>query len=297
MEVASSKTASNATKIDDGFDPRDVARIVEEYGQAPAALVAILQEIQRKHGYLPATALKEVSRVTGRPMVEVYGVATFYRAFSLHPRGKHMVSACVGTACHVRGASTVVGGIERQLGTHAGGTSSDGEFSLETVNCLGACALGPVVVIDGQYISKVGKAKVGPLLDDARNGCLGAGKKGDSLRLQLAVNCPHCHADLMDSRELLDSLPTIRLGMKIGDCNGTYRVSSLYGSPMRITESEAAGGTILNVYCTHCGENLADGWKCTECRAPMVALAVESHALLRVCSRCGCDGHMLDVAC
>src|SRR5690606_22695369 len=104
---------------------------------------------------LPEQALREVADATGRPLVDVYGVATFYRAFSLKPRGKHVCTVCLGTACHVRGAPAVVSAFEKRLAVKAGETTSDEEFTLETVACLGACALGPIVVADGHYFSNV----------------------------------------------------------------------------------------------------------------------------------------------
>lgn len=280
----------------DTTPPDGIERLIEENLQAPAALVAILQAIQRQHGYLPAAALKQVSRATGRHLVDVYGVATFYRAFSLHPRGKHLVSACLGTACHVRGAQAVVGELERQLGTRAGGTTPDREFSLETVNCLGACALGPVVVVDGHYVSKVGAKQVRTLLDDARKGRIGGPRDGDTTSLSLVANCSRCRASLMDASHPLDGLPSILLAMKGQTRTGWWRISSRYGSKTRATDSSDPKGTVLSVYCTHCGEDLSDGWKCSDCRAPMVTMTIAELARLRVCPRLGCDGHMLDVA-
>jgi NADH-quinone oxidoreductase subunit E len=103
-------------------------------------------------------------------MVDIYGVARFYRSFSLKPRGKHLICACLGTACHVRGAPSVVEEFERQLNIKAGQTTADKEFTLETVNCLGACALGPIVVVDNHYFSNVDMAKVKHILEKVRVG-------------------------------------------------------------------------------------------------------------------------------
>lgn len=114
--------------------------ILEKYQNGHGGLISILEEIQAVYSYLPREALEEVARQTGRSLVDIYGVATFYTAFSLEPRGKHLVSACLGTACHVRGGPAVAQELERQLGIKAGETTPDREFSLETVNCLGACA-------------------------------------------------------------------------------------------------------------------------------------------------------------
>ncbi len=131
-------------------------------------LIGILGEIQGRYGYLPEMALRAVAETTGRSLVDVYGVATFYRAFSLRPRGKHLISVCLGTACHVRGAPVTLGEFERQLGVRAGETTEDGEFTLETVNCLGACALGPIVVVDGRYFSNVRTPKAREILKRVR---------------------------------------------------------------------------------------------------------------------------------
>jgi len=132
--------------------------------------IAILQEIQETYGYLPKNTLIELAKETGRSLVDIYGVATFFKAFSLKPRGRHLVSVCLGTACHVRASAQVVEEFERQLGIARGETTPDNEFTLQTVNCLGACALGPVVVADGQYFSQVTPSMVKQILTRARSG-------------------------------------------------------------------------------------------------------------------------------
>ena len=151
-------------------DSRQVLAILDKYNGDGHGLIAILEEIQGQYGYLPEKALRTVGERTGRSLVDIYGVATFYRSFSLQPRGKHLVCACLGTACHVRGAPRIVEELERQLGISPGETTPDKEFTLETVNCLGACALGPVVVIDGHYFSHVDTGGVKRLLKKARAG-------------------------------------------------------------------------------------------------------------------------------
>ena len=148
------------TKIDAGA----VLEIAKRHEGTHGGLIAILEEIQALYGYLPEAALRLVARGANRSLVDIYGVATFYRAFSLKPRGKHHVCACVGTACHVRGASQIVTELERQLKVKAGETTSDGQFTFETVNCLGACALGPIVTADKKYFSNVDPARVKKIL-------------------------------------------------------------------------------------------------------------------------------------
>lgn len=131
-------------------------------------LLSILQDVQKECGYLPEERLREIALMLGMPLIDVYGVATFYKSFSLTPRGRHLVKVCLGTACHVRGANRIVEEIGRKLAVRPGDTSEDGEFSLETVMCLGCCAIGPVVVVDGKYYGQVTPAKVESILRTMR---------------------------------------------------------------------------------------------------------------------------------
>ncbi len=128
------------------------------------ALIQVLQDIQDRFHWLPPEALEHVAGALGIPLVQVYGVATFYRSFSLTPRGRHVCTVCLGTACHVRGGGAVLDEFERRLGVAAGGTTPDGAYTLERVNCLGACALAPLAVVDGRYHGQMTQAKVGTVL-------------------------------------------------------------------------------------------------------------------------------------
>ncbi|MCL0078296.1 NADH-quinone oxidoreductase subunit NuoE [Dehalococcoidia bacterium] len=141
-----------------------VAAIVSKYGGDRDSLISILQDIQSEYRYLPEDALRGVARQLDIPMIQIYGIATFFKAFSLKPRGKHMVTVCLGTACHVRGALAMLDEVKRQLGIESGETTEDMRFTLETVNCLGACALAPIVVIDGKYHGHIGPGKVKKIL-------------------------------------------------------------------------------------------------------------------------------------
>ena len=123
-------------------------------------LLSILQDVQKECGYLPEERLREIALMLGMPLIDVYGVATFYKSFSLKPRGRHLIKVCLGTACYVRGSSRIVDEIGRKLAVRPGDTSENGEFSLETVMCLGCCAIGPVVVVDGKYCGQVTPTKV-----------------------------------------------------------------------------------------------------------------------------------------
>ena len=137
-----------------------VEEIIREYDSSRESLISILQDVQSEYRYLPESILKLVARKLGLPLIQVYGVATFFKAFSLKPRGKHLLSVCLGTACHVRGAPAVLDEVERKLCIEPGETSEDMQFTLETVNCLGACALGPIMVMDGEYHGQMVPGKV-----------------------------------------------------------------------------------------------------------------------------------------
>jgi len=143
---------------------KKVAEIIQKYNSNKGFLVPILQDVQKEFNYLPREALNAVSTILDLPLSRIYELATFYKAFSLTPRGRHQLSLCVGTACHVRGASLLQESIERGLNIKAGETSDDLEFTFETVNCLGACALGPILVVDEEYQGQVTLSKTNKIL-------------------------------------------------------------------------------------------------------------------------------------
>jgi NADH-quinone oxidoreductase subunit E len=142
------------------MSPSEIDAIIERYQGKSSSILAILQDIQAKEKYLPKEAMEHVGQRLTIPVNKIYRIATFYRAFSLQPRGRHEICVCMGTACHVRGAQRIVDQMNLQLGIHPGETTHDRNFTLETVNCLGVCAAGPVVAIDGQYFGKMISAKV-----------------------------------------------------------------------------------------------------------------------------------------
>lgn len=146
------------------MEPSAIDTILERHGRDPANIIAILQDIQAEINWLPEEDLRYVCKQLDIPTSKMMSLASFYRAFSLKPRGKHIVQVCLGTACHVRGADRIADTIERELGVPAGGTDAALQFTLETVNCLGACALGPIVVIDGEYHGSMTAAKASRLL-------------------------------------------------------------------------------------------------------------------------------------
>lgn len=147
-----------------------IQSIVKKHQGLKKNLIAILLDIQDAYHYLPQDSLCCVSDALGMPLIEIVGVATFYRAFSLTPRGKHTCLICMGTACHVRGGPKILDEFERQLDIKAGDTTKDGQFTLETVACLGCCAIGPVVVIDEAYHGHATIRKVGSILKKYQKG-------------------------------------------------------------------------------------------------------------------------------
>ncbi len=142
-----------------------IRSFIDKYGGGKNSLIAVLQEIQAEYRYLPQDGLRMVADELRVPLSDVVGVATFYRAFSLTPRGEHTCTVCLGTACHVRGGPKILEEFERKLEVKAGQTTPDGKFTLETVACLGCCAIGPVVVVDGDYHAHTSIRKVNRILE------------------------------------------------------------------------------------------------------------------------------------
>ena len=152
---------------------RKVDAIIDGHAAARESLITVLQDANASFGYLAEETLRRIAGRLGLPLAEVYGAASFYKAFSLEPRGAHILQVCMGTACHVRGARRILEELERRLSVQAGHTTADGMFTLETVNCLGACALGPIVSVDGEIHGAMSAGKLQRLLDACR-------KKGEA---------------------------------------------------------------------------------------------------------------------
>jgi len=141
-----------------------IDRIIDKYECETGVLIQLLLEIQRELKWIPPEAIIRINKRLKIPVSEIYRVASFYTALSLKPRGRHLVRVCAGTACYVRGGPRILDSVERTLKIRAGETTEDGKFTLETVNCLGCCALGPVVEIDGQYHGKLSPSTAEKLL-------------------------------------------------------------------------------------------------------------------------------------
>jgi NADH-quinone oxidoreductase subunit E len=150
------KTAATANdKID---------KIIDKYEGDASSLIQVLLEIQRENHWLPKEALEKVSKKLNVPLSRIQHIATFYKAFNLVPRGRHEIHVCMGTACHVRGAPRVLDTVQDLTGIRPGETDLDLKFSLETVNCLGCCALGPVIVVDKKYHGKIAPTQIEDVL-------------------------------------------------------------------------------------------------------------------------------------
>jgi NADH-quinone oxidoreductase subunit E len=145
------------------FEP--VVKIIDKYEEKRTALISILHEIQDRYHHLPEGALRKVASRLEMDLNDIYGVATFYKSFSLIPKGKHSVTLCLGTACHVRGGPKILKEIKKHLGIEPGQTTSDKQFSLNAVNCLGVCAIGPVIFVDGKFYGEMNPFKAKKIIE------------------------------------------------------------------------------------------------------------------------------------
>ncbi|MEW6041955.1 MAG: NAD(P)H-dependent oxidoreductase subunit E, partial [Elusimicrobiota bacterium] len=145
-----------------------IVEIIEKHKFEKMHSIGVLQDLQEVENWLPREALEDIAKKLNIPVSQVYSIAVFYKAFSLKPRGKHMCVTCLGTACHVRGGQKLLEKLERDLNIKAGETTPDMMFTLETVRCVGACALAPVVIADGEYHSQMTNIKVDKLLKDVK---------------------------------------------------------------------------------------------------------------------------------
>ena len=275
--------------------PKNILGILEAHKGELGVLISILEDIQVMNGYLPADVLRIVADEMGISLVDLYGVATFYKSFSLKPRGKHLISVCLGTACHVRGAQGIAKEFARQIGINAGETTLEKDITLETVNCLGACALGPIVVVDGHYFSKVSTKNVKDIIQKARVGIDRVDVKTDERLFPLEVSCSRCNHSLMDRTHYVDGYPSIRVTVSFEGKHGWVRLSCLYGSYSVDHEYKIPMDTVVNFFCPHCHGELIGGTNCPECHAPMVSMIVRGGGMIQICARRGCKGHMLNL--
>lgn len=274
----------------------DIPKLVNDLIQRHNGhLVSVLENIQSTYNYLPEDIIREVGKQMTIPMRDVYGVATFYKAFSLKPRGAHLCSVCLGTACHVRGGHAVVEEFERQLGIKPSETTKDKEFTLETVNCLGACAIGPIVVVDGEYSSNVKTIQVKKIIKNTLEGGEKIDITQDKRIFPVQINCPRCNHTLMDKEHFIDGYPSVRVTISFLGKHGWFRLSSLYGSYNVESEYERPVGLIANYFCPHCHTEMTGTISCPICCTQMISMIVATGGVVHVCPKRGCKGHILDV--
>jgi NADH-quinone oxidoreductase subunit E len=160
---------TEVSRVAPGPSDTEIASALDRLAVSPDSnLIAVLQEVQERFGYLPAPALRQISRRTRIPLSRVYGVLSFYAQFYTEPHGRHTVRCCRGTACHVKGAGRVLDAVERELGIGEGETTPDLMFYLETVACLGTCFLAPAMMIDNLYFGKLTPRRVQSILQSYR---------------------------------------------------------------------------------------------------------------------------------
>ena len=142
--------------------------IIEKYKDTKGAMMPILQQTQEVYGYLPVEAMQIIARETGKPIEEIFGIATFYSQFSLNPKGAVSIAVCLGTACYVKGSGDLYNKLGEVLGLEGGGTSSDGKFSLEATSCIGACGLAPVLTVNGNVYGRLTTADIEGIIAEYR---------------------------------------------------------------------------------------------------------------------------------
>jgi len=277
------------------LNPEDVITITRKHDGRRGSLIAMLEDVQALYNYLPRDALKIVAKQTGQSLVDIYGIATFYKAFSLEPRGRHLVSVCVGTACHVRGAPTILDEFEKLLDVRAGQTTPDRMFSLQTVNCLGACALGPVVVVDGEYHRNVTVAGVRGIIERRYRSADEQAVYQDERIFRVDVACPVCNRSLLTNEHMMGGEPMVHVTVSFGRKHGWLRLSSLYGDYRIQSEHEIPPETIVDFFCPKCHAELRSPKLCARCDAEMIPLFVRGGGVIQLCSRRGCKEHMLDL--
>ena len=143
--------------------------VVERYQADPGFIIPMMQDLQAQFEHVPRDGLLRMSELLKVPLSQLYSVATFYSSFSLTPRGKHLITLCMGTVCYLKGAREIAEALQEQLGVEAGGTTDDRLFTYQPVNCLGACALAPLVVMDGKNHAKATTTAITKVIDDSED--------------------------------------------------------------------------------------------------------------------------------
>ena len=239
-----------------------VAACIKKHGKI---LISILQEIQKYYNYLPKNVLKTVAAELEIPLRDVYGVASFYKSFSFEPKGEHILTTCLGTACHVRGGQKIVDAINRELNINPGETTDDLKFTHETAACLCCCAIGPMVVVDGDYIANFKPDSVKKLIREIRTGSNHLSVEKDKKIFPIEVSCPRCNHSLMKPEHLIDNQPCVHVTVSFKRKHGWLRLSSLYGSFNFESEHEIPIDAEVHFFCPNCHEDLLGSSECPEC--------------------------------
>ena len=272
-----------------------VLELIDKNKGRRGSIIAILEDIQASCNYLPKETLQTVAAETGHSLVDLYGIATFYTSFSLEPRGEHLASVCTGTACHVRGAPEILGEFENTLQIKPGQTTDDQSFTLTTVNCLGACALGPVAVIDGWYWRNAQKHDVSAIIEGHRDGDFSDNGTDPEEIIHLHALCPHCNRSLMTSEYKLDGHPMVQVVVSFERKHGWVRLSSVWGDHRIESEYDIPDNTLTNYFCPRCHAELRSPRLCPKCDAPTIPLLNKKGGIIKICSRRGCEEHMFDL--
>jgi NADH-quinone oxidoreductase subunit E len=244
---------------------------------------------------LPKEALKWVAEELKIPLRDVYGVASFYKSFSFEPKGKHILTTCLGTACHVRGGQKIVDAISRELKIDPGQTTDDLQFSHETAACLGCCAIGPIVVVDGEYKANFRPDSVKRLIREIRTGSNHVSIEKDKKVFPVEVSCPRCNHSLMKPEHLIDNQPCVHVTVSFKRKHGWLRLSSLYGSYNIESEHDIPFDAEAHFFCPNCHEDLLGSSECPECGIKMILMIVRGGGTVQICPRRGCKGHLLDL--
>ncbi len=152
--------------VDTSTDFEESIELLNKYPAEKRFTLAILQDVQNKYGFIPRETMNHIAEYLNLPISDIYSMSTFYKALSLKPKGIHIIKICNGTACHIRGSNLLINELTEVLNINPGETTNDGLFSVEIVNCLGACALAPVMVVDGKYYGAMSKDKIITVLGD-----------------------------------------------------------------------------------------------------------------------------------
>lgn len=278
------------------MNPESILRILDRPRCDRTGLISILEDIQAETGHLALETLRIVSKRTGRSLADIFGLATFHRSLRLQPRGFHLVSVCMGTACHVRRSAEIAEEWERKLGVKSGETTADGQFTLATVNCLGACALGPVVTIDGEFHRNFTVGGVRRMLTRLRRDRSDLDVSSDERVFHLAVGCPQCNRSLMDPERPIGGLPSVRLIASFADKHCSLWLSGLYGDYRIESQEEIPSGSIAHFFCPRCHSHFRSTRLCPRCDAPMIPLNLQGGGVVVLCSRRGCKEHLLDLS-